>query len=613
MREQIDDESAERLAAILKAAFQDEAYELVSELEGALLELEKTPGDAELIARVFRALHTIKGSAAACGLTDVSSFSHEAETPFDLIRKGRLAATKEVVDLALSACDRIKAMFDACYRGGTAGGGGKEDIIAAFRKLLLQSDETANVLSVASAEGESAEQAKNLGEILLERGDVSSDDLHAALGSRKRLGETLVEQGKVSHEQLESALAEQQRERELLVKRREAQASSSIRVSAEKLDRLIDLVGELVTVQTRLSRIALTSDTPDLPGVAEEVERLTAELRESTMSVRMLPFGTIFGKFQRLVRDLSADLGKRIELVTGGAETELDKTVIERLNEPLVHLIRNSLDHGIETPEAREAAGKPRTGTIHLTAVHAGAHVLIIIKDDGAGLDKEAIRARALEKGLISKDAELPERELLPLVLAPGFSTAKSVTEVSGRGVGLDVVKRTIDGLRGSIVIESRQGIGATITLKLPLTLAIIDGFLTRIGDERFVFPLSLVEECMELTRKDENARGRRIVNVRGRALPYISLRDQFLVKGERPEIEQIVIVRVEEQRVGFVVDTVIGEHQTVIKNLGKFYREVDGISGATVLGDGTVALILDVPKLAKLAEQEENLSCQGK
>ncbi len=604
----IDDESPERMVAILRETFQVEAYELVSELESALLELEKSPEDAEIIGRVFRAIHTIKGSAAACGLTDISSFSHEAETLFDLLRKGRLAVTKEIVDLALSACDRIKAMFDAYYRGGTAGGGGQEDIIAAFRKLLSRSDETATALSGAFAEEENGENAKRLGEILLERGDVSPDDLHAALVSRKLIGETLVEQGKVGHEQVESALAEQQCDREIREKRRQVQASLSMRVSAEKLDLLVNLVGELVTVQTRLSRIALTSDTPDLLSVAEEVERLTAELRDATISVRMLPFGTIFGKFRRLVRDLSVGLGKEIELVTGGAETELDKTVIERLNDPLVHLIRNSLDHGIEKPATREAAGKPRTGTIRLSAVHAGAHVLIRIQDDGAGLDKEAIRAKALEKGLISKDAEIPDRELFPLTLTPGFSTAKSVTEVSGRGVGLDVVKRTIDALRGAIEIASEDGIGTTITLKLPLTLAIIDGFLTKIGAEHYIFPLSLVEECVELTRRQAPVgHGRNYINVRGHVVPYVRLRDQFLTGGERPAIEQIVIVRVEELRVGFVVDTVIGGHQTVIKNLGKFYRDVDCVSGATILGDGTVALILDVPKLMRIAEQEES------
>jgi two-component system chemotaxis sensor kinase CheA len=607
-REQIYDESPERMAAALRAMFQDEAYELVSELENALLELEKTPGNAELIGRVFRALHTIKGSAAACGLTDVSSFSHEVETPFDLIRKGRLPVTKKIIDLALAARDRIKAMLDACYKGVTSSGGEQENIIAAFRELRSRADEKTASPYGAPDGVENDESPKKLGDILLERGEVIPSDLYDALDSGKRLGETLVEQGKVSPDRVASALAEQQREREVHEKRQLPQVSS-IRVSLEKLDRLVDLVGELVTVQTRLSRIALTNDSPDLLGTAEEVERLTAELRDCTMSVRMLPIGTIFDKFRRLVRDLSADLSKEIVLVTEGAETEIDKTVIERLNDPLIHLIRNSIDHGIEKPVTRESTGKPRTGTIHLSAMHAGAHVLIRIQDDGAGLDTEAIRTKAEKKGLIAKNAELADRDLFELVLIPGFSTAKAVTDVSGRGVGLDVVSRAIDALGGSIEIESVQGAGSTITLKLPLTLAIIDGFLTRIGTEYFIFPLYLVEECLQLTRSDvEKPHGRRIANVRGQAIPFVSLRDQFMIGGDKPAVEQIVIVRVHEQSVGFVVDSVIGEHQTVLKSLGKFYKDVEGISGATILGDGTVALILDVPKLVRMVELQEAL-----
>jgi len=320
-----------------------------------------------------------------------------------------------------------------------------------------------------------------------------------------------------------------------------------------------------------------------------------------------LPIGTTFNKFKRLVRDLSNELGKEVVLTTDGAETELDKTVIERMNDPLVHLIRNSIDHGIEPPADREAAGKPRQGTVHLSAVHSGAHVLIRITDDGAGLDKEAIRAKAVEKGLIAPDVELAEKEVFDLILAPGFSTAAKLSSVSGRGVGMDVVKRSIDALRGSIEIGSSRSSGTTITLKLPLTLAIVDGLLVQVGEGYFVVPLSVVEECVELTREDiSKAHGRRMSYVRGEIVPYIRLRDRFMVNGGRPAIEQIVITEAAGGRFGFVVDTVIGEHQTVIKSLGRMYRNVEGISGATILGDGTVALILDVPKLVREVEMEE-------
>jgi two-component system chemotaxis sensor kinase CheA len=332
------------------------------------------------------------------------------------------------------------------------------------------------------------------------------------------------------------------------------------------------------------------------------------------MGIRMMPIGTTFSKFKRVVRDLSSELGKEAVLITEGAETELDKTVIERLSDPLVHLIRNCIDHGIEPPETREATGKPGQGTVHLSAIHSGAHVLIQIRDDGAGLDANGIRAKATEKGLVDGNTpDLSDRELFQFILAPGFSTAKKVTDVSGRGVGLDVVKKAIDALRGSIEISSQKGLGTTITLKLPLTLAIIDGFLTRIGAENFVFPLSLVEECVELNRKSvNNSHGRNIANVRGDIVPYIRLRERFSIDGGPPPIEQIVITRVEDKRVGFVVDHIIGGHQTVIKNLGGFYRNVEGISGATILGDGTVALILDVPKLVQSSEKEEMQSLKG-
>jgi two-component system chemotaxis sensor kinase CheA len=362
-----------------------------------------------------------------------------------------------------------------------------------------------------------------------------------------------------------------------------------------------------VTVQARLSQTALTHSIPGLLSIAEEVERLTAELRDKTMSVRMLPIGTTFSNFRRLFRDLSRDLGKEVELVTEGGETELDKTVIERLNDPLVHLIRNSLDHGIEQPGVRTAAGKPRKGTVRLAAVHSGANVLIQISDDGAGMDRDAIRAKAMEKGLIDERAELSDGELYGLIFTPGFSTARKVTSVSGRGVGLDVVKRAIDALRGNIEITSAKGLGTTITLKLPLTLAIIDGLLVKLQEQHYVLPLSYVKECVELTRRDrEDGRGRNIANVRGEIVPYIILREQFAISDAPPEREQIVITEVGGSRVGFVVDNVIGGHQTVIKNLGRYYHGVEGLAGATILGDGTVALILDVPKLVRIVEKEE-------
>lgn len=712
---QIDEESTEQIVGKLREAFKDEAQELLAELEAALLELEEVPGDEENIGRVFRVMHTIKGSGGACEFTEVSAFTHEIENFFDLVRKGKIVVTKEIIDLTLRASDRIKEMFDAYYCGRSIASGLTEDILSQFKRLVpaglgaprgaapactakqrTDSKETPGkqvtyriqfrpgpdilaegtnpldllhelsglgcckavthtdaipfledfnpdlcytswdiILTTAqginaiqdififvkdtsdikitivdedgSAEGGEAVY-KKLGEILLERGDIGPADLQEALRSKKRVGEVLIETGVVTGDQVEAALAEQEQVREVRERRQTTEASSSIRVSTDKLDGLVDLVGELVTVQARLSQTAATSNDPLLLSIAEEVERLTADMRDRTMSIRMLPIGTTFSRFRRLVRDLGKELGKEVELVTEGAETELDKTVIEKLGDPLVHLIRNSIDHGIEAPEVRKAARKPKVGFISLSAVHSGAHVLIEIRDDGAGLDRDAVRAKAIERGLIREDAELTDKEVLGLVLLPGFSTAKTVTSVSGRGVGLDVVKRAIDALRGTIEISSDKGKGTVITLRLPLTLAIIDGFLTKVGEENFIFPLSLVEECVELTSgASATGNNKHLITVRGHIVPYVRLREQFSIAGAGPAIEQIVIVRVGQKRVGFVVDLVVGGHQTVIKNLGAFYREVKGLLGATILGDGTVALVLDVPKLVQIAETDES------
>ncbi len=448
---------------------------------------------------------------------------------------------------------------------------------------------------------------KKIGEILTERGDVCPDDVEKALGKQKRIGEILVEEKAVSPGQVKSALAEQEHVKKICEKRRSRHAVSSIRVASPKLDQLVNLVGELVTVQARLSQMAVTRNDSQLTLIAEDVERLTSELRDNTMSIRMLPIGTTFCKFRRLVRDLSQSLNKDIVMTTEGAETELDKTVIEKLNDPLVHLIRNAIDHGIESPDVREAAGKPRQGTVHLSAQHSGASVYIRISDDGAGIDPDVIRARAVEKGLISSDTMLTDKDAFGILFAPGFSTAKKVTDVSGRGVGMDVVRTNIESLRGTIDIESELGKGTTVTLKLPLTLAIIEGLLARIGEERYVLPLSSVEECIELTREDASSdHGRRLVNVRGEIVPYISVREQFAVPGEPPPIEQIVITEVDGHRIGVVVDEVIGEHQTVIKSMGRLYKDLKEISGATILGDGTVALIIDLANLAHSAAAQE-------
>jgi two-component system, chemotaxis family, sensor kinase CheA len=386
--------------------------------------------------------------------------------------------------------------------------------------------------------------------------------------------------------------------------------ASSIRVPAAKLDQFVNLVGELVTVQARLVEIALRAEDAAVVAVSEEIERLTTALRENSISIRMLPIRGTFERFRRLVHDLARDLHKEVELTIEGADTELDKSVIDQLNDPLMHLIRNSMDHGIEPPETRLAAGKRPSATIHLSARHSGASVLITVADDGGGINASAVRERAIEKGLATADAQLTESEIFNFILAPGFSTAQKITDVSGRGVGMDVVRRSVEGLRGTIDIASKPGAGTTVTLRLPLTLAIIDGLLVRVESAYFVLPLATTLECIELTSLDiEKAHGKHMANVRGEIIPYIRLREYFNMKEKRPEREQIMVAETESGRYGFVVDQVLGNHQTVIKNLGRFYRHVDLVSGATILGNGTVALILDPHRLVRDAVRSTSAS----
>lgn len=690
--------------------FKQEACELLSELESSLLELELNPGDMEIIGRVFRALHTIKGSGAMFGFDSIAAFTHEIENAFDKVRSGLLPVTKGLVDLTLSAGDMIRSMLDDPSGREAREQAGAQTILDSIRKLVpggapsfpqaepveegtapsagakgsltyhiqfapnpdiflkgtnpllllnelrglgectvfghtdrapgfdelnpeecftrwdivLTTDKGTDAVrdvfifveddcrleieaieDLCSIEDED-KPGTRIGEILIERGCIRREELERVLFGRKKTGELLLDAGLVEASRIEYALAEQQHIRQVRQKHKRSESASNIRVPTEKLDILVDLVGELVTVQARLSQTVASKNYSQLLSVTEEVERLTAELRDNTMGIRMLPIATTFNNFKRLVRDLSNELGKEIVLVTEGGETELDKTVIERLTDPLIHLIRNSIDHGIEAPETRRAAGKPSRGTVHIAASHSGASVQIKIFDDGAGLDKDAIRVRAVSKGLIAPDAVLAEKDLFALIFVPGFSTARSVTNISGRGVGMDVVKKSIDSLRGSIEIGSKKGQGTTITLKLPLTLAIIDGLLVEVDKTRFVLPLSIVEECTELKRRDsENGNGRKLAFVRDKIVPYIDLRQELGMEGKAPEIEQMVILDESAGKVGFVVDKVIGEHQTVIKSLGRACRDVEGISGATILGDGSVALILDAPKLVGMVERE--------
>jgi len=386
-----------------------------------------------------------------------------------------------------------------------------------------------------------------------------------------------------------------------------AVVGSSLRVPAERLDELMDRVGELVIAQARLSQLAAQSSDGNLKTIAEELERLSSGLRDTTMGIRMVPIGTLFSRFRRLVHDLSRDLDKQIEFITTGEDTELDKTMIERLADPLVHLIRNAVDHGLEGADTRIKAGKSVKGTVRLAAVYSGAEVSISVTDDGAGLNAARIRQKAEEQGIITPDQRLTDQELFQLIFAPGFSTAKEVTSLSGRGVGMDVVKRTIDGLRGKIELSTVPGSGTTATLRLPLTLAIIEGMLVRVGNGRYSIPLSAVEECVELpAAADTGSRGRSFLDIRGQLVPFLRLREVFGTPGEPDGHQKVVIVSSGEGRVGLVVDQIIGNTQTVIKQLSKLHAGLETFSGATILGDGGVALILDSTHLVSYGQAQE-------
>jgi len=670
------------------AAYLQEAEEHLEVIEEALLILEEDPGDVEAIDRLFRSMHTIKGSGAMFGFEDISSFTHHVETALDDVREGRLAVNKELIDLVLRARDQIGKMLRASSDGTPVDLVEVERIIGALERLSGKASQVQNakekkevekrgpsvfricftphssVMKTGLDPGALVKELSDFGEceiclhtenipewdnfdpescylswefhlltahkeneirdvfifvegesdISIERlkalkdGDSVSeigeivDEVDAVLPEKKREGELLEGSGKVIEEQMVPVFSKQPVLKE---QRKEKSGINSVRVPFDRLDRLVNLVGELVVTQARLSQLSSTVERRDLSSQVEEIERLTAEMRNCVLNIRMMPIATTFGRFKRLVRDLSSELGKKIDLETAGGDTELDKTVIERLGDPLVHILRNSIDHGLELPEERLARGKGERGIIRLAAEHKGANVVVSVSDDGRGLDREIIMEKALSRGLISTSAGLSDSDVFNLVFHPGFSTVQSVTSISGRGVGMDVVRRQIDSLRGSVKIESEKGRGTTVIMSLPLTLAIIDGLVVQVGKNRYIVPVAVVSECMEQPL-DTN---RNLMSFRGVLIPYIRIRDFFDITGERLAVEQIIVVNVEGQQIGIVVDKIIGTHQAVIKSLGKSYKDAEGLSGATIMGDGTVALILDVVHLVSCAKREQSAS----
>ncbi|WP_298225827.1 chemotaxis protein CheA [Acidocella sp.] len=646
--------------------FRVEAQELLEQIEQGLLDLAHDPCDKELVATVFRALHTLKGSGAMFGFDALAEFTHHCETAFDRVRKDEVPATKELVAAVLNAMDHMRDLAEG-RDVATADG---EMLLAALEQVVGSApnatrDDAGDIGSKGNASLKTWHLRFNLAADVLVNGtrplpmldelrelgacqiNVITDNippLNELVPRSCYLGWDVVlttdkprsviedvfmfvmddmslELNELaapnaagldasSQDEAEVANVAALRKAELPVTGGDGkvlQQDALVRVPAMRLDELMDRVGELVIAQSRLKQIAGASIDMNLRSVAEEIEHLASELRDNMMSVRMVPVAQLFSRFRRLIHDLARDTGKEIELVTEGEATELDKTVIERLADPLIHLIRNAADHGLETPQDRLAAGKSAKGRITLSARQAGAEVVITVRDDGRGINRDRVRARAEENGLIVPGATLNDHELLQLIFQPGFSTAAAVTNLSGRGVGMDVVKRTIEGLRGTLELSSPPGGGSTVALRIPLTLAIIDGLLVRVGAERYVIPLSAVEECLELSAaQDQRASGRSLLTIREQLVPFVRLHDIFKAKTPPDQYQKIVVISSAGDRVGLVVDQILGDHQTVIKPLSPFHSEVGSFSGATILGDGSVALILDVGALVA-AEAHHN------
>jgi two-component system chemotaxis sensor kinase CheA len=457
---------------------------------------------------------------------------------------------------------------------------------------------------------ESPEITERVGEMMVRCGALTRQELDNALSAQadtipqRPLGSILVEQRSVPAAVVDAALSKQKQVKEV-----QAQESRSVRVDADKLDQLINLVGELIIAGASVNMIAHRAKVIELEEATSKLSMLVEDVRDSALQLRMVKIGATFSRFQRVVHDVSRDLGKDVALIVDGEDTELDKTVVEKIGDPLMHLVRNSMDHGIESAELRIARGKPAQGTLKLNAFHDSGAIVITVQDDGGGLKRERILSKAIERGLVDAGHHLSDAEVYALIFEPGFSTAEKVTNLSGRGVGLDVVKRNITALRGTVSLASEEGVGTTVTVRLPLTLAIIDGFLVEVGKQVFAIPLDMIEECVAYTAEPDHD----YTNLRGQVLPFIRLRELFSVKAPPPlKGENIVVLKYAGQKAGLVVDTLLGEFQTVIKPLGQMFNQVTCISGSTILGSGDVALILDVPQLVKRSINSQQRSAQS-
>ena len=718
---------AEMRAAL--ETFTIESLELLQEMEECLLNIESAEDPSEHINAIFRAAHTIKGSAGLFGLTHIVDFTHVVESVLDSLRDGKLQLTPELIATLLPCSDHIalliRDVIDGQYAENpelsaigsrlitelepylnaaphshiatqtqtppkidTMGGGeiassnwhlslrfgadsfregmdplafisyldtlgeivnlttiynsmpsaeimdpetcylgfeidlkstaAKEEIESVFE--FVRESSTIHILPLESGIDafialirDLPEDDSVLGQLLVQSGVITNRELAEVLNQQESkqktqcgtntaeptplIGELLVEQQLVQQPIVNAALEKQKQNKD-----KKSSENQSIRVDAERLDKLIDLVGELVIAGAGVNLRSTLSQDDTLKELSSEAMRLIEEVRDSALQLRMVPIGTTFSRFQRVVRDISKELGKDIELVISGGETEVDKSVVEKISDPLMHLVRNSMDHGIENSQLRQERGKPARGTLHLNAYHASGSIVIEVSDDGGGLNRDRILEKANERGLIEPGKVLSDQEIYALIFEPGFSTAQQVSNLSGRGVGMDVVKSNVTALRGSIEVDSQQGLGATMRIYLPLTLAIIDGFMVGVGESTFVIPLDRILECVALPKEVES---REYMDLRGQVMPLIRLRTLLNIEAKPARRENVVVVEHAGYKAGFIVDRLLGEFQTVIKPLGKLFAHVKGLAGSTILGNGKIALIIDVSSLIGLIDRQ--------
>lgn len=560
-----------------------EAGEHLESAEAGLLALESKPGDEEVINQIFRGFHTIKGMAGFLNLIEIGSLAHSAENLLDLVRKGKLVLTEKITDVIFESIDMLKKMIAGLKEAVETGKAvpAQENLSALLTKLKNFTEDQATKISPEA------------------RLDQKKDEkLETVLNVKDPTTEEIVDRRNSTDRRANSP-----------DRRGNSSSDDKIKVSTARLDNLINMVGELVIAQLMVAEETNTSLASEY-GMCQKVAhqgKIIRELQELSMSMRMVPIGGVFQKMTRLVRDLSHKAGKEITFVTEGNETELDRSIVDKISDPLVHMIRNSVDHGIESSEDRVNAGKDPVGRINLRAFHEAGNIVIEIEDDGKGLDKERILKKAIDMGVVGADEKLSDEEILKLIFHPGLSTAQKITSISGRGVGMDVVQKNIEMLRGRVDVTSLIGKGTTFTIRLPLTLAIIDGQIVSIGNERYIVPINSIICSLKPTAGQLSSIQNRgeIVTIRGRLLPMVRLHKLFEVAGatEDPTDALLVIVEEDGKKCCLLVDKLLGQQQVVIKNLGEGLGIVKGVSGGAIMGDGRVSLILDVPGLIKLSQ----------